>query len=53
MILTFAFNLNLNTDNAIDDNGITYLYKALHFQENSTMKRGIKGLLRLTLKVHT
>jgi len=41
--------LNLN-NNAINDTGVTYLYKAIHFQENSTMKRGIKGLLRLTIK---
>ncbi|KAL5258135.1 hypothetical protein ACHWQZ_G012927 [Mnemiopsis leidyi] len=41
--------LNLN-NNSINDNGITSLYKAIHFQENSSMKRGIKGLLRLTLR---
>eukprot|EP00116_Pleurobrachia_bachei_P014196 sb/3474458/ len=41
--------VNLNS-NKIGNSGLTYLYKALHYQDNVTMRRGVKGLLRLTIK---
>lgn len=44
-------SLNLN-NNLISNSGITSLYKAIQFQENRQMKRGVRGLLRLTTKMN-